>query len=262
MTASALYRGEIRHRRMGAQAGDFTHPITLAYLDLDELPTLLGGRLVGPRPGVVRVRRRDLLGGADGPPVADAVRALVAERTGRPAADGPIRVLTAPRTFGTAFNPVSFYYSFDRDEHLDAVVAEVTSTPWLERHAYVLRGDAPDDAAAPVLHGEHVKVLHVSPFQDMDHQHVWSVAQPGATLAVHIENHRTAGGDKDFDATLRLVRQPLTASSLRAATARQLGGAPRTLALIYGHAIALKLRGARHFRRPVHSAPDPRPTTR
>ena len=258
MTASALYRGEIRHRRMGAQAGAFVHPITLAYLDLDELPTLLGGRLVRPRPGVVRVRRRDLLGGADGPPVADAVRALVAQRTGRPAADGPVRVLTSPRTFGAAFNPVSFYYSFDRDERLDAVVAEVTSTPWLERHAYVLR----DDEARPVLRGEHAKVLHVSPFQDMDHQHVWSVAEPGATLAVHIENHRTDGGEKDFDATLRLVRQPLTAATLRAATARQLGGAPRTLALIYGHAIALKLRGARHFPKPGRSAPRPRPTTR
>jgi DUF1365 family protein len=247
--ASALYRGEVRHRRLAEQAGAFTHPLTLAYLDLDELPSLLGGRLVRRGPGLVRVRRRDLLGAG---PVKEAVRALVAERTGRPAPDGPVRVLTSPRALGMAFNPVSFYYVFERDETLGAVVAEVTSTPWLERHAYVLRDDG------PVLRGEHPKVLHVSPFQDMEHEHVWSVTPPDRTLSVHIENRRTPGGAKDFDATLKLAREPLTAPALRRALARQLGGAPRTLALIYGHAIALKLRGARHFPKPA----TPTPTTR
>ena len=71
-------------------------------------------------------------------PLADAVRDLVEERTGaRPA--GPIRLLTHLRSFGHCFNPVSFYYCFDpAGERVEAVVAEVTNTPWGERHAYVL----------------------------------------------------------------------------------------------------------------------------
>lgn len=249
MTASALYAGEVRHRRLGSHPGEFLHAITLAYLDLDELPRLLGGRLVRRRPGTVRVRRRDLLGGAGGPPVAQAVRDLVAARSGRPAPAGAVRVLTAPRTLGVCFNPVSFYYCFDAGERLEAIVAEVTSTPWLERHAYVLRpGGTPR-----VLRGAHDKVLHVSPFQDMEHRHVWAATAPGPTLSVHVENHRSGAdgdGESDFDATLALRRTPLTPGALRRATLRQAGGAPRTLALIYGHALGLALHGVPHVRRP------------
>ncbi|HEU4974186.1 MAG TPA: DUF1365 domain-containing protein [Baekduia sp.] len=240
MTASALYAGEVRHRRRDAPATTFVHPVTYALLDLDELPTLLGGRLVRRRPGLLRVRRRDLYG--DGDP-RDAIRRLIAERTGRPAPRGPIRVLTMPRTFGVGFNPVSFVYAFDEDERLDAVVAEVTNTPWGQRHAYVLRPDDPDDL---VKHGQHDKVLHVSPFQDMDRRYAWSVTAPGQTLSVHIASRRTGETRDAFDATLRLHRRPLDHAALLRA-----GGPARALALIYGHAAALKLRGAAHFPPPT-----------
>ena len=138
MTASALYVGTIRHRRVRDRATEFRHGLALAYVDLDELPSLLGGRLVAPRPGVVRFRRSDYLG-RDTVPLADSVRALVAERLGTAPA-GPIRLLTQLRTLGHCFNPVSFYYCFDEAERLQALVAEVTNTPWGERHAYVHRG--------------------------------------------------------------------------------------------------------------------------
>lgn len=232
MTASALYTGTVRHRRHEAQAGAFEHEVSFAYLDLDELPSLLGGRLVRRRPGLVRVRRRDLHGTG---PVKDAIRTLVARESGRPAPTGPVRVLTTPRTYGLAFNPVSFYYCFDEHDDLDAVVAEVTNTPWRQRHAYVLREDG------AVKRGAHDKVLHVSPFQDMDHRHVWSVTAPGPMLSVHIENHRPEGGAADFDATLNLRRAELGAGPLLRHPAA------RTVALIYAHAASLKLRGARHF---------------
>jgi DUF1365 family protein len=248
MTASALYTGTIRHRRHAEPARAFRHPLTLAYLDVDELPGLLGGRLVRPRPGLVRVRRRDLLGGRGDPrDLRTAVHEVVQARTGRPAADGPLRVLTHPRTLGTCFNPVSFYYAFDADERLDAVVAEVTNTPWGQRHAYVLRGGAGPSA---VLRGVDRKALHVSPFQVMERDHHWAVTAPGPTLSVHIENHRP-DATIDFDATMRLARRPLTARALRAQTACWPAGTLRVLALIYGHALALKLHGAPHFANPT-----------
>ena len=81
MTASALYVGTIRHRRVRDRATEFRHGLALAYVDLDELPSLLGGRLVSTRPGIVRFRRTDYLG-RDAVPLADSVRALVAERLG------------------------------------------------------------------------------------------------------------------------------------------------------------------------------------
>ncbi len=131
-------------------------------------PGLLDGRLVGARPGLVRFRRSDYLGDP-AQPLDEAVRSLVASRCGsRP--EGPIRVLTHLRTFGHCFNPVSFYYCFEAGgEQVQSVLAEVTSTPWGERHAYVLpQGDGPvirgdlEKATARVALHEHGTALHVA----------------------------------------------------------------------------------------------------
>ena len=242
MSASALYTGTVRHRRLAGHPGEFRHPVAFAYVDLDELPSLLGGRLVRPSPGLVRVRRRDLLGGAhDRRDISAAVRDLIERRTGRPPAAGPVRVLTQPRTLGTCFNPVSFYYAFEGDGRLDAVVAEVTNTPWGQRHAYVLRADR--RGRSGVLRGTHEKALHVSPYQPIERDHHWAVSTPGPTLSVHIENRRRCDGAVDFDATLDLRRHALTPRALRALAVRQPAGAVRVLALIYAHALALALRG-------------------
>jgi uncharacterized protein len=232
MTASAIYEGTVRHRRFAERPHEFRYRLALAYVDLEELPSLpqLRGRLV-------RFERSDYLGDPR-VPLDDAVRSLVEERTGaRPS--GPIRLLTQLRSFGHCFNPVSFYYCFDdQGEHVQAVVAEVTNTPWGERHAYVVQRTGPG-----ILKGDSEKVLHVSPFMDMDHRYDWRVADPGPTLSVHIEN--TRNGERAFDATLSMRRRPLTRGTLAAMTARYPFATARVQALIYAHALRLKLKGVR-----------------
>jgi uncharacterized protein len=243
VSSSCIYEGVIRHRRLEPRR-EFRHRLVLAYLDLEELPRLLGGRLVSPRPGLVRFRRRDYLGDP-GVPLDGAVRELVSERTGeRPA--GPIRLLTHPRSFGHCFNPVSFYYCFDPvDERVEVVVAEVTNTPWGERHAYVLGARR---ASGGVLGARFQKAMHVSPFMGMDHRYHVRASTPGRTLSVHIGSSRA--GTTVFDATLSLRRRELTRSSMARTTARYPFATVRVLALIYAHALGLKLAGA-----PVHSHP-------
>jgi DUF1365 family protein len=241
---SGIYEGTIRHRRFAVRERAFRHRLALLYVDLDELPTLLGGRLVASKPGLVRMRRADYLGDPD-VPLAAAVRDLVARRTGADPG-GPVRLLTQPRTLGHCFNPVSFYYCFSAyEERLEAVVAEVTNTPWGERHAYVLPREGDD---GPVLAGGGEKALHVSPFMAMDQRYAWRATPPGATLSVHIESSER--GAPAFDATLALRRRELTRGSLARVTARQPAASLRVLALIYGHALALWLR-----RVPVHPHP-------
>jgi DUF1365 family protein len=242
--ASCLYAGTIRHRRRDPQQ-EFTHRLVLAYLDLDELPGLLSGRLVRRSPGLLRFRRRDYLGPA-GVPLDVAVRDRVVGLGGtRPA--GPIRVLTQPRSWGLCFNPVSFYYCLDEaGEHVESVLAEVTNTPWGERHVYLL---APGAGTTPVLRARFAKALHVSPFMGMDHVYEARASEPGPTLSVHIESNHA--GQTAFDATLGLERHELTPSSAARLSARYPMAAARVLALIYGHALGLKLAGAR-----VHPHPD------
>ena len=244
MSSSCIYEGVIRHRRLEPRR-EFTHRLALAYLDLEELPRLLGGRLVSRRPGVVRFRRGDYLGDP-AVPLDRAVRELVSERTGDYSA-GPIRVLTHPRSFGHCFNPVSVYYCFDAaGERLQALVAEVTNTPWGERHAYVLGSAA---ASRRAMEAQLGKAMHVSPFMGMDHRYDVRASTPGRTLSVQIDSSRA--GTTVFDATLSLRRRELTRASLARATARYPFATVRVLALIYAHALGTALAGA-----PVHPHPE------
>jgi DUF1365 family protein len=239
---SAFYEGTIRHRRFAVREHAFRHKISMAYIDLDELPRLLDGRLTERGFGLVRFRREDYFGDP-AVPLDDAIRALVAERTGAAGPDGPIGLLTQLRTLGRCFNPVSFYYCHRADGTLHTVVAEVTSTPWGQRHAYVLpAGDT------RVIHGDFDKRLHVSPFMPMDQHYTWSSTRPEATnpmLSVHIESRE--GGERAFDATLQLKRKPFT----RRTAGRHPAATLRVLALIYAHALVLALK-----RVPVHARPS------
>lgn len=243
MSASCIYEGTVRHRRR-SPSREFEHRLALAYLDLDELPTLLSGRLVREPPGLLRFRRRDYHGDP-AVPLGQAVRDTIEAHTGaRP--EGPIRVLTHVRSFGHCFNPVSFYYCMSADaSRVDSILLEVTNTPWRERHAYVMRSEHSDSR---VLAGTFTKALHVSPFMSMQHVYEARASTPGKRLSVHIESQ--TGGTSGFDATLALERRPLTSGTARSLTARYPLATVRVLGLIYAHALGLKLAGA-----PVHPHP-------
>ena len=163
----------------------------MLYLDLDELPALFDGyRLASARGrSLAEFRRADHLGDPRRP-LADEVRALVAARSGTAPA-GPIRLLTNLRYLGHAFNPVCFYYCFDAaGERVEAVVAEVTNTPWGECHAYVLEPD-PARSRPGVDHAR-----DASRRSSMSRRSwVWTTPTSGGSpirgeqLIVHIDSH-------------------------------------------------------------------------
>ncbi len=247
MSVSCFYVGTIRHRRTEPRS-EFRHRLALAYVDLAELPSLLGGRLLRRGPGLLRFRRRDYLGDP-GVALDVAVRDRVAQLTGaRP--PGPIRMLTQLRSFGLCFNPVTFYYCLDASgERLQSVLAEVSNTPWGERHSYVLDETRED---SPVIRGTFAKALHVSPFQPMDHVYRARASTPGETASVHIDSEHE--GRVVFDATLGLTRRTLNRAGVVSMAARYPLATARVLTLIYGHALGLKLAGARYHPHPARSA--------
>jgi DUF1365 family protein len=261
---SCLYEGSVRHRRTGEVKDEFHYPLFMAYLDLAELSFCFDGSLLwsAHRPAPAWFRRSDYLGDPS-VPLSDSVRQLVNKRTGLNL-EGPIRLLTHLRYFGKSFNPVSFYYCFSRnDDQVVAVVADVTNTPWGERHAYVMPVvDPTDHGTVTLMRARFDKQLHVSPLMGMDHTYDWRLTEPGEQLLVHIESgHRAGGslGENDvngghqnpvFDATLSLHRRALTPSALRGALLRYPFLTVRILVRIYTHALRLKLRGARYFPHP------------
>jgi DUF1365 family protein len=240
---SCLYDGWVRHRRFSGVVHELQTVFFTAYLDLDELPSLFARSWLR---AVARFRRSDHLGDPD-KPLIDEVRGLVAARTGRAPA-GPVRLLTNLRYFGHCFNPVSFYYLFDEPgERVEAIVAEVTNTPWGERHAYVLSPDR-DRPAGGVMSGSFAKEFHVSPFMGMDHTYSWRLTEPGEQLVAHIESERD--GELFFDATLSLRRRELSPANMRRLLARHPMITLRSLRQIYTHGLRLKLKGARYFPNP------------
>ncbi len=214
---SALYEGVVRHRRLMPVPHEFDYSMFMVYLDLAEVDEVFRGRLLWStsRRAPARYRREDHLGDP-ARPLDECVRELVAEKTGR-RPEGAVRLLTHLAYYGWCFNPVSFYYCFDRTGELEAVVAEVSNTPWLERHCYVL------DRRASLTKGDALswrapKVFHVSPFMGMNQEYAWAMRPPGERLTVHMENHES--GKKLFDATMTFSRVEITGRSLVSALAR------------------------------------------
>lgn len=246
---SAVYEGHVRHRRFDPIERSFSYRVFMFYLDLDEIPEVMALHpLVSARPrSPASFSRADYLGPAS-VPLRDAVCDLVEERTGdRPR--GPIRMLTNLRYLGLIENPVTFYFCFDpAGSGLERVVAEVTNTPWGDRHAYVLGSEGGGGEA--VLTDRQDKALHVSPLMGMEHQYDFRFGTPGPTLPVHIESRKD--GDLHFDATLSLQRTEIS----RATLGRVLRTYPpmswRTTFAIYAQAAITWVRGVSFQPRPPH----------
>lgn len=209
---SCIYVGQVRHRRFAPRLHTFRYPLFMMLLDLAELPQLFKPYWFwsSRRPAPAWFRRQDYLGPPH-VPLADALKNLVRERTGK-SPQGPIRLLTHLRYFGYGFNPVSFYYCFDaQDEHVETVVAQVTNTPWGEVFYYVLAEEQNHGTLKKKqYHTE--KSFHVSPFMDMEMDYRWYLQPPGKKLVVHIKNYQ--GGSQLFDATLSLKREEISSASL------------------------------------------------
>lgn len=240
---SALYTGSLRHRRFAPRPLEFRYPLFMAWLDLAELDEVFRDRWFWSvrRPALAWFRRGDYLGDS-ALPLEQAVRDLVARETGvRPA--GPIRLLTHLRMFGHCFNPVSFYYCYDAaGGKVETIVAEITNTPWNERHAYVL------PAHGRELRFRFGKAFHVSPFMPMALQYDWRFGDPGARLAVHMRN--LEGNAKVFDATLDLERREIGAATLAGALARFPLITLQVVAAIYWQAFRLWTRRTPFYAHP------------
>lgn len=247
--ASAVYEGVVRHRRLAPHPHVFGYRLAQLYLDLDEMDRVFKQRWLwsNERANVAQFCRKDYLG-PTGLPLAEAVRQRVEQAIGRRPA-GPIRLLTHLRYVGFVFNPVSFYYCFAADGvTLDCVVAEITNTPWKERHAYVLPAETAR-MRGRAMHWAFPKTFHVSPFMPMACEYDWSVTVPADHLHVHMDVVRD--GRHEFDAMLSLQRRPLNGSSL----ARVLWRYPLMTAQVVGaiHWQALRLWLKRN---PVHDHPS------
>jgi DUF1365 family protein len=257
---SCIYNGWIRHRRHEPSGNQFRYELFMMYLDLAELPQLFNSYWCwsARAPALARFKRSDyhhtLNDGDDHHDelsLDESVRRTVTAQTGR-RPEGPIRMLTHLRYFGYIFNPVSFYYCFDGSGiKVQTILAEITNTPWKERHAYVL----PVAAAtrnATVMRFEFGKEFHVSPFWPMDMRYDWRLSTPGEQLRIHMDNLRQQDGHmrRVFDATLTLQREEISSASLSRVLVKYPLMTAKVSGAIYWQALRLWFRRTPFFTHP------------
>jgi len=188
----------------------------MVYLDLDELPSLLGrgGLIATNKLAICSFLRSDHLFNPSNT-LKHELNDVVQEQTGC-VPRGPIRLLTQLRNFGYFMSPLNLFYVFDdTDERVEYVVAEVNNTPWNERHCYVL-WDGNRIFHDSELQFAHAKDFHVSPFMSMDGDYHWKLSEPSSDLEVQLDKSRNSR--KIFNAGMTLQRRELSRRQLRRTT--------------------------------------------
>jgi DUF1365 family protein len=244
---SALYIGRLRHRRFAPRKHEFAYPLFMAFLDIDRLSELMS---VAPFTSYNRCNwtsydERDHFGDPRKP-----LRQRLTEDAacqGLTLPDGQMFLLTHLRYFGYVFNPVSFYYFYDRSENLKLALGEVNNT-FGETQNYWL---TPENSlpSSVAKHYRTVKTMHVSPFHPMNLEYDWILSPPADRLVVHMNTLKE--GRPNFDATLELTRRPWESKEL----AKTLSSFPfmtlRVIAAIHWQALLLWLKNV-----PVHPHPS------
>lgn len=245
---SAIYMGVVKHQRFLPMKHCFSYKIFMLLLDLDELPELFDKYWLwsARKPNVAYFRRRDHLGDPS-TNLRDAVVKLVTENSGyRP--QGKIFLLTHLRYWGYCFNPVSFYYCFDKhNEDLEAIVAEVHNTPWNEQHCYVLTKEQ-NFGTKERHHYKFNKQFHVSPLMPMDMQYDWRFTVPREKIFVHMKNFMQE--QEHFNATLHLQRRIVNSQSLSKVLINYPFMTLKIITNIYWQALRTKLKGAVFYSHP------------
>lgn len=249
-----IWTGRVHHHRSEPRSHRVDARIWWADLDLDRLDTTLAGlRLVGTTPGrPLRFRRADYLGERHSD-LATTVRDLVESRTGsRPL--GSIRLVGHLRTTGWCFNPIVLYLCHGIDGRLEHVVADVTNTPWKERHQYVLpaSGNGPRGLVDGI---EADKALHVSPFMPMDQRYRFDLALDADRLRFRVTTLVGPDGHAPFHAGVDLAARPMTDRDLALTLVRHPLLTLRVSTSIHTHALRLWRKGV-----PFQPHPDRRPT--
>lgn len=245
---SRIYSGWVRHRRYAPKPHAFCYPVFMSWLDLDELkPVVATSKLWSlERFNLVSYYRQDYLGDAQ-QDLKSAVKARILAETGN-TFSGRICLLTHLRFLGYGFNPVSFYFCYPEGEKQPRyILAEITNTPWDERHCYVL-DTGNSRSRADKWSFKFDKAFHVSPFMPMDLGYCWKFSLRGDNLTIHMQLFK----DEQccFDATLQLKAQEMTRHTMRVIPLRYPLMTFSVVVLIYWHALRLWLKGIPFFNHP------------
>ncbi len=279
---SCLYECHVMHARFAPRTHSFLYRIFLFAIDLDELESLHRKHAIFSlnRRNLYSFRDRDFL--PTGEPLHNStapspaqprsetqnlksrVHAHAATR-GIDLTGGRVILVTLPRVLGYLFNPVSFYFCYDRHGAPACAIAEVTNT-FKEMKPYFLgpetrsqpaevRNQNPTSKAPPspalltpdlssvTSASFRVRVpknFYVSPYSDVDVAFDFTLRTPGDRLSIQIDDY--VGENRMLTSTLTGPRRELTTARLAWFTLKYPALTLRIIALIHWQAFRLWLK--------------------
>ncbi|WP_394129649.1 DUF1365 domain-containing protein [Shewanella maritima] len=223
---TGVYHGQVTHQRLVPKKHGFTYDMAMLVLDLDELSQLEQTSAVFSvsKANCLRFNCADYLNQlssqfgdklqlsneqlANTPTGLKARIIATVRHLGGEGDTDKVVFAGQIRHFGWYFSPVNFYFCYQKGA-LRYMLAEVSNTPWNERHCYLVQINY--HHAQPTLTD---KVFSVSPFMDLQMGYRWRINTYAKQLMVGIDNVSPESKTL-FHAGLKLEGTPISAQSMR-----------------------------------------------
>lgn len=240
------------HKRLLPKVNAFTYGIYYLAIPLSQLNAL-------PLPvnaaGIMSLNTQDYAARKRGASARDlqqwAKDALTAYGIPAEELDLTITLITMPRIFGYAFNPVNFWICQDPKAQTRAIICEVNNT-FGETHSYICaHKDHRPITAKDTLTAQ--KLFHVSPFLKREGHYTFRFDLSDKAVNIQI-NYHNKSGDKQLVTALTGQLAPMTKPGLRKTFWRHPLVTLKAITLIHWQAVKLVTKGIKYIPRPKQSA--------
>ena len=184
MINSAIYNGQVIHKRFKPKVHYFKYKVFLLLLDLSELEIL--DKKVKffsfNKFNLISFHEKDH-GERDGSSLKLWVQKNL-EKNNIQNTDIKIKILCYPRIFGFVFNPLSVFYVYNLEGQLISILYEVKNT-FGEQHTYIFKVLKDSN----LIQNNCSKKFHVSPFIEMNCNYFFRLLKPGNKISVIIDQY-------------------------------------------------------------------------
>jgi DUF1365 family protein len=184
MINSAIYNGQVIHKRFKPKVHHFKYKVFSLLIDLSELEIL--DKKVNffsfNKFNLISFHEKDH-GERDGSSLKLWVKKNL-EKNNIQHKDIKIKILCYPRIFGFVFNPLSVFYVYNLEDQLISILYEVKNT-FGEQHTYIFKVLKDSN----LIQNNCSKKFHVSPFIDMNCNYFFRLLKPGNKISVIIDQY-------------------------------------------------------------------------